>query len=31
LRFYFDTEKVLSKVGLEFIHRNWTINFEDSN
>ncbi|CDW75065.1 UNKNOWN [Stylonychia lemnae] len=30
LKFYFDAEKVLSKVGLEFIHRNWTINFEDN-
>eukprot|EP00347_Sterkiella_histriomuscorum_P013600 403364097 len=31
LQFYFDADKVLSKVQLEFIHRNWTINFDDSN
>ena len=31
LKFYFDENKVLSKFNLEFVHRAWTINFEDNS
>ena len=29
ISFYFDPVKVVSKGNLEFIHKNWTVNFTD--
>lgn len=29
IKFYFDNQNVMSKVNLEFIHKGWTLNFND--
>jgi hypothetical protein len=31
LKFYFEEQKVLSKINIEFINRGWTLNFDENN
>lgn len=31
LKLYFDEHKVLSKFNLDFVHKQWTINFGDNS
>jgi len=31
MKYYFDENKVLSKISIEFINRGWTINFKQND
>lgn len=31
MKFYFDEQKVLSKFNVDFVHKAWTVNFDDNS